>query len=138
MEVIFIIDGKEYRKVTDKNAVALLDEELTPGTHQVTVINPVTGENITYIITVGARIVENHDVNCQYNGSTTFKVRALDEDAKPVGAGEVVIFKVNDMPYEVQTDQEGYASITVNNTLEDKNISATYAGYTTINKIIVK
>lgn len=138
MEVIFIIDGKEYRKVTDKNGVALLDEELTPGTHQVTVINPVTGENITYTITVGARIVENHDVNCQYNGSTTFKVRALDEDAKPVGAGEVVIFKVNDMPYEVQTDQEGYASITVNNTLEDKNISATYAGYTTTNKIIVK
>lgn len=136
-EVIFIIDGKEYRKVTDEKGIAVLDDELSPGIHQVTIINPVTGENITYTINVGARIIENHDVESPYNGSTIFKVRLVDENANPVSAGERVIFKVDDIPYEVKSDENGYASIMINNTVEDKNITATYAGYTTTNKITV-
>ena len=106
--------------------------------HTVTIINEETGEQVTYEIEVKASIIENHDLECNENDNATFKVKVIDENGNPVNAGETVIFKINNKPYEDKTDENGYASIEIKEKTGTYNITATYNNYTTTNKLTVK
>ena len=136
-KVKFIIDGKEYEKTTDDNGIALLDT-LSVGKHTITIINEETGEEVTYEIEVKGPIVENHDLECNENDNATFKVRIINDDGTPVNSGEIVVFKINDKPYEAKTDENGYASIEIKEKTGTYNITTSYNNYTVTNKLTVK
>ena len=73
-----------------------------------------------------------------YYDGTAFRVRALDDNGNPVGAGETVIITVGSKAYEVKTDANGYASLVIKELPKTYTVTATYKGVTTENKVQVK
>ena len=67
-----------------------------------------------------------------------YTVRAIGDDGKPVGKGEVVGFKVNGVEYLGITDSKGYAKLKINLDPKKYTITAQYRAYKVSNKIKVK
>jgi hypothetical protein len=108
------------------------------GTYTVTVKNPVTGQEVERTVTIVSRIIENKDVSLEFADGTRYVVRAIGDDGKPVGAGEVVGFHVNGVDYNGITDSKGYARLTINLNPKKYTITAQYAKYKVSNKVSVK
>ena len=138
-EVKIIVDGKEYNVKTDVKGTARLEEtRLAIGKHNVTLVNPVTGQQVDESVNIVKRIVENNDVTCDFNDGTQYVVRAISDDGTPVGAGEVIGFHVNGVDYNGITDKNGYARLTINLNPKTYTITAQYRGYKVSNKVTVK
>jgi hypothetical protein len=83
-------------------------------------------------------LFENKDVSLEFADGTQYVVRAIGDDSKPVGAGEVVGFHVNGVDYNGITDKDGYARLTINLNPKTYTITAQYAKYKVSNKVSVK
>ncbi|WP_405309934.1 hypothetical protein [Methanobrevibacter sp.] len=75
--IVFKVDGKDTMVKTDVNGVAILNSELTLGTHAITSINTITDESMTNKVVVVKDVnsiinVETKDIN--YNQKATIKV----------------------------------------------------------------
>jgi hypothetical protein len=116
----------------------LTTSHLPVGTYTVTVKNPVTGQEVNRTVTIVSRIIENKDITLEFNDGTKYVVRAIGDDGKPVGAGEVVGFRVNGVDYNGITDKDGYARLTINLNPKTYTITAQYAKYKVSNKVVVK
>lgn len=108
------------------------------GTYTVTVKNPVTGQEVERTVTIVSCIIENKDVSLEFADGTRYVVRAIGDDGKPVGAGEVVGFHVNGVDYNGITDSKGYARLTINLNPKKYTITAKYVKYKVSNKVSVK
>jgi predicted nucleic acid-binding Zn-ribbon protein len=138
-DVKIVVDGKEYTVKTDEKGVArLTDARLAVGTHNVTLINPVTGQKVDENVTIVERIIGNKDLSLDYYDGTKYVVRAIGDDGKPVGAGEVVGFHVNGVDYNGITDKDGYARLLIELNPKSYTITAQYRAYKVSNKITVK
>lgn len=137
-KVMFIINGTTYSVNTDDKGVAYLNEsKLTVGTYNVTVINPVTGQNATYNVTIVTRLIENADVVMYYEDGSNYTVRAIGDDGKPVGERESVLITVNGVEYSCLTDENGYASLEIHLKPNTYSITAEYKNITVENEIFV-
>jgi hypothetical protein len=136
--VDIIIDGYRYVFKTDENGLLFLDLNLKPGKHLLTAINPLTGQYIENNIEILPSICENGDVVMYFNNGQSYKVRIIGDDGKPVGAGEVVTFKINGKSYNVNTNRDGYATFKIKLNPKSYVIVASYKGYSVSNKITVK
>ena len=138
-DVKIVVDGKEYTVKTDEKGVArLTDARLSLGKHDVTLINPVTGQQVTETVTIVERLIGNKDVTLDFFDGTNYVVRAIGDDGKPVGAGEVVGFRVNGVDYNGITDKDGYARLKIELNPKSYTITAQYRAYKVSNKIKVK
>ncbi|MBQ7928727.1 MAG: hypothetical protein IJ287_08325 [Methanobrevibacter sp.] len=138
VEVIFIVNGNEYMAKTNQFGIAKLNEGFAPGTFEITIINPQTGENITNVMTIVERIVENKNIQMDYNDGSCYKVKVYADNGNPVCAGEVVTFKAAGITYLVKTDKDSYASLKLNLIPKTYTITAEYRGSKVSNKIVVK
>lgn len=137
--IVFTINGKQYNATTDSNGVAkLTGSKLDVGEYNVTVTNPLTGENKTAKITIVARLLENNDLTKDYLSSKQFTVLAIGDDGNPVGAGEVVTLVTHGVTYKQKTDKTGHATLLIRLVPGNYPITATYKGYTVKNNIKVK
>ena len=138
--ITLTVDGVKITKTTDANGtITLTNKEVSAiGTHTVSISNPVTNETVNAVINIVSRIAENSDVKMYYYDGTAFRVRALDDNGNPVGAGETVIITVGSKAYEVKTDANGYASLVIKELPKTYAVTATYKGVTTENKVQVK
>ncbi|WP_458405407.1 beta strand repeat-containing protein [Methanobrevibacter sp.] len=136
--VQFIVNGKTYNVKTDSQGIAYLDADLAIGKYDVTIINPVTGANETATTTIVKRLIENKDITLDFDDGTCYVVRAIGDDGQPVGAGEVVGFRVNGVDYIGITDSKGYAKLRINLNPTKYTITAQYSAYKVNNKIVVK
>jgi uncharacterized protein YwbE len=137
--VTFKVNGKEYKVKTDGQGIAYLStSHLDVGTYDVTMTNPATGETITKKTTIVKRIVDNKDMTMEFMDGSKYVVRAIGDDGQPVGAGEVVGFRVNKVEYNGITDSKGYARLTIELNPTKYTITAQYAAYKVSNKITVK
>ena len=137
--IVFTINGKQYNATTDSNGVAkLTGSKLDVGEYNVTVTNPLTGENKTAKITIVARLLENKDLTKDYMSSKQFTVLAIGDDGNPVGAGEVVTLVTHGVTYKQKTDNTGHATLLIRLVPGNYPITATYKGYTVKNNIKVK
>ena len=138
--ITLTVDGVKITKTTDANGtITLTNKEVSAiGTHTVSISNPVTNETVNAVINIVSRIAENSDVKMYYYDGTAFRVRALDDNGNPVGAGETVIITVGSKAYEVKTDANGYASLVIKELPKTYTVTATYKGVTTENKVQVK
>jgi hypothetical protein len=82
--------------------------------------------------------MNNKDVSNYYGAKTNYKVRIYGNDAKPVGAGKVVTFKVNGKTYKIKTNKNGYATLAVKLPAKKYTVTASYNGFKVSNKITVK
>ena len=123
---------------TDSQGIAYLAPKLDVGKYDVTIINPVTGKQATATTTIVKRIVENKDLTMDFDTGKYFVVRAIGDDGKPVGSGEVVAFSVHGINYVGITDSKGYAKLLINLNPKKYTITSQYRAYKVSNKLIVK
>ena len=136
--VMFNIAGKSYNYTTLPNGVVKLNINLNSGKYEIIAINPVTSENKTNFIYIYSRLMENNDVINYYGAKSTYKVRINGDDGNPVGEGVIVTFKVYGKTYDVKTDKQGYASVSLKLKPNQYIITAQCNGSEVFNKITVK
>ena len=138
-EVQFIVDGKTYTVKTDDQGIAYLtNANLAVGSHDVTAVNPVTGERRDAKVTIVKRLLENKDITMDFVDGTSYIVKAIGDDGKPVGAGEFVDIFVNGIHYSSRTDANGYAKLKINLNPGKYTITAEYKNTKVSNKLVVK
>ncbi len=135
-KVAIIVDGIKNEAVAD-NGIASIS--LNPGTHEVTVINTVTGEVKNQTVNVISKILNNNDLTMYYGAGKYYKVKILDYDGKIAKNAEVT-FKINGKTYSKFTNSKGYASIKIGTTFAPKTytITTVYKDNEVSNKITVK
>ena len=136
-EVTVIIGNESYNLKTDANGVIDFNVLLVPGTYELTVINPYTGEFKTQTIKVVKRITNNSSLTIYYGSTTPYKVRVYDDNGN-VAKGVNMTFKINNKIYMQTTDFSGYASLIISLEANNYMIEASYKGYNVSNKVVVK
>jgi hypothetical protein len=104
--------------------------------HNITLYNPLTEEEETYIINIVERLQENNDIVMDFFDGTFYSVRAYGDDANPV-SGVTVTITVNGVSYDVVTNQEGYALLKIRLNPKTYTITAEWKDCKT-NKVIVR
>jgi hypothetical protein len=138
-EVQFIVNGKTYTVKTDSQGIAYLDtSKLAVGKYDVTIINPVTGEQTNRTTTIVKRLLENKDITMDFRDGTYYTVLAIGDDGKPVGEGEFVDIYVNTIHYSCRTDKDGYARLQINLNPKTYTVTAEYKLTKVSNKLVVK
>ncbi len=137
-KVTFTISGKSYTLTTLPNGIARININFNVGTYVISVANPVTGQKISNKIIIYKKIMGNKDINAYYGAKPYYKVRIYDDNAKPVGAGKVVKFKVAGKTYTKKTDKNGYAKLAINLKAKKYTITAAHGGVKVSNKITIK
>lgn len=125
-EVTFKVGSKTYTVVTYENGVAKLNKKLAVGKYTVISTNPVTGESSTNSLTIVNRLIKNKDITMDFLDGTKFKVQAIGDDGKPVGAGQIVKIKVHGVTYKCKTDKNGWAYRSIGLVPKTYTITATY------------
>ncbi len=136
--VMFNIAGKNYYYNTTPIGIVRLNINLSPGVYSIIAYNPQTTQQIKTFLTIYNKLMENKNLNNYFGTASTYGVRAYGNDGKPVGEGNLVIFKVNGKTYKVKTDQNGYAKITLMLKPKQYVVTAEFNGTKVSNKIIVK
>ena len=138
-DVQFVIDGKTYTVKTDSEGIAYLtDSHLAVGTYNVTVINPVTGQQVTNTLTIIKRIVDNDDLTMDFVDGHYYVVKVIGDDGNPVCEGEFVSITVNGVSYPCKTDKDGCARLKINLNPAKYTITAEYKNFIVSNKLVVK
>ena len=100
------------------------------------------GQKITLNVVINVdkikRIIGNKNIVEDYKGKTTFKVRVIGDNLKPVGKNVIIVMKISGKSYNVKTDANGYASKTFSLTPGKYSVTVTYKGYSVKNTITVK
>ena len=96
-------------------------------------------EETVTTIEVVSRFSGNSNVNMYYGDSSSFKVRVYGDDGNPVEANEIVTIKLNKVSYNVKTNSNGYAVLSIPNSVKPGTytLTATYAGQSITNKVKV-
>ena len=136
------LDSKSYIGEIDNNEgiLHLTLSELTIGEHTLVLMNPETLEERTTTIEVVSRFSGNSNVDMFYADDSSFKVLVYDNYGNPVSAGQIVTMQLNKATYNVATNSNGYAILTLPNTVTvgSYTLTATYAGQTIKNTVKVK
>ena len=136
--VIFTVEGRQYLLLTNSYGVARLNANLTVGNHIINIFNPLTDENINLTSKIVKRIDENRDLSMMYMDGSVYSVRVYGDNGNAVGFGETVKFKINNQIFNVKTDSDGYAILSLPLKSGVYTISAEYKDSTVSNKITVK
>lgn len=82
------------------------------GTENYTLVNPYTHEQLVKELTILPRISENKDLTVDYSDLIRYTVRVANKNGKFV-ENQIVKFNVGNNNYNVNTDQNGYATLKV-------------------------
>ena len=137
-QIIFKINGVEYKRTTDSEGVARMAINLVPGNYTVESIYPVTGASKNNTITVLPRIVENYDLEKYYKNNSQYIIKVLDDQGNPAKANETVTFNINGVFYNRTTNETGYVKLNINLQAGNYIITADYKGYRVSNEIKIK
>ena len=136
-QVRFNINGVFYDRTTNNQGIAHLNINLNPGTYVLTATNPTNGEMQSVTITVLSSIVENYDLTKYYKNDSQYRIRLLDAQGNPVGAGVSVQFNINGVFYTRTSDANGYVKMNINLNPGTYVITANYNGLMASNTIKV-
>lgn len=137
-EVLFVIEGNDYNVLTNEYGFARVTG-LSTGTHQVTCVNPATGESVVKKATIMPRIVGNKSVSMFYTESKTYNVRVFADNGNPAAAGETVMVKIDGVNAAYKTDASGYIKVNLASlTVKNHKIVVTYRGVKSTGTIKVK
>lgn len=88
-------------------------------------------------IKVLTTIVENYDLTKYYKNDSQYRVRLLDGQGNPVGAGVSIEFNINGVFYTRTSDAQGYVKMNINLNPGTYIITANYNGLMASNTIKV-
>ena len=136
-KVNVLVNGEQQVLTTDSNGNIVYTVDLNPGTYQITITNPLTGEVKSQTIDVVARITGNKAITMYYGAGSYYKVRVYDDNGN-IAEGVKVKFTIGGKSYTRTTDSSGYASFKIGLQAGTYAITATYNGYNVSNKVVVK
>ncbi len=130
------INGVFYNRLTNENGTARLNINLNPGEYILTAIDPLTGLQMSYNITV-LSILEADDLEMKYKDGSTFNVTVFDGQGNPL-AGVSVTFNINGVFYNRTTDSAGIARLNINLMAGEYIITSEYDNLKISNTITIK
>lgn len=110
--VTFNINGVFYTRETDSNGIAKLNINLRPGNYILTAIDPETGLDIGFDITVLPTIIAKNLTKTFLNASQ-FNARFVKGNGDSL-ANVNVTFNINGVFYTRQTNNDGLATLDIN------------------------
>ena len=133
--VTFNINGVFYTRQTNDDGIACLNINLNPGEYIITVIDPLTGLQMSYNITV-LPVLYGMDVISYYDGTYDYLVKLVDGkgDALP---NQIITFNINGLIYNSTTDAEGEARLFVNLMPGRYIVTAKYLSSEISNNIVI-
>lgn len=139
IDVAFIVNGKEYRAVTDKDGIAQLKASHLPiGVYDIKSINLLTGEESTRKLSIVKRLSDNKDVTADFASGKYFTVKVWGDDGKPAPQGEFVSMSIGKDHYVCKIDSNGIARLKITFNPKTYKVITEYKGYKVTNKIVVK
>ena len=105
------INGKTYNRKTNANGIAYFAINLKPGTYKVTSTDPITGYQLTNTFKILSTI-KTADVSKVYTDGKNFYAKFFKNDGNPL-AGKSVKFNLNGNNYQVTTNQNGVAHVSL-------------------------
>ena len=130
------INGVFYTRLTNENGTAKLNINLPQGEYILTAIDPLTGLQMSYNITV-LPTLNAADLEMTYKDSSTFNVTVLDSQGNPL-ADAVVTFNINGEYYNRTSDSSGIARLNINLIAGEYIITSEYDGLKISNTITLK
>ena len=127
-DVTFIVDGKKVTKKTDANGVAKLTKAEIGAEgvqHNVTVVNPVTGETVSYNVSLSKSNTVKPVVKQKIVLKAVKKTIKIKKSAKKLVVkatlkingkkvkGKVIKFKFKGKTYKAKTNKKGVAKVTI-------------------------
>ena len=140
-QVSIVINGKTYNANTDSSG-SIIMPAIARGTYSTSI--SFAGDNEYYDskntakVTVMPVISENKNYAVYYGNTVKYSVRIKDVNGKYAGAGKVVTIKVNGKTYNVKTNQNGYATLSLKLKVGTYTITSEYNGDKVSNKITIK
>ena len=130
------INGVFYNRTTNENGTAKLNINLLPGEYILTAIDPLTGLQMSYNITV-LPTLNATDLEMKYKDGSTFNVSVLDGKENPL-AEVGVTFNINGVFYTRYTDSKGIAKLNINLMAGEYIITSEYDEMKIANTITIK
>ena len=130
------INGVFYNRETNENGTARLNINLIPGEYILTAIDPLTGLQMSYNITV-LPTLNATDLEMTYKDGSTFNVTVLDGQGNLL-TNVKVTFNINGVFYNKTSDSNGIAKLNINLIAGEYIITSEYDGFKIANTIIIK
>ena len=130
------INGVFYNRTTDGNGRAKLNINLNPGEYILTAIDPLTGLQMSYSITV-LPILAADDLNMTYLDGSQFAARLVDGTGR-ILSGINITFNINGVFYNRTTDENGIAKLNIRLMAGEYIITSQYESAVTSNKITIR
>ena len=136
------INGASYSRPTDKNGKASLNINLKPGQYVLTAVDPLTGLEMSYDITVlpvkksTPKIVANKKTFKTTTKTKKYSIALKDKAGKPIKNAKVTL-KVNGKKYKATTNSKGKAAFKITKLSKRGSFKATvtYNGNIKYNKV---
>ena len=133
--VTFNINGVFYTRQTNDDGIACLNINLNPGEYIITVIDPLTGLQMSYNITV-LPVLYGMDVISYYGGTYDYLVKLVDEKGNAL-PNQIITFNINGLIYNSTTDAEGEARLFVSLMPGRYIVTAKYLSSEISNNIVI-
>ena len=130
------INGVFYNRTTNENGTARLNINLPPGEYILTAIDPLTGLQMSYNITVLPTLYAN-DLKMSYKDGSIFNATVLDGQGNPL-KDAIVKFNINGIFYNRKTDSNGITMLNITLMSGKYIITSEYDGLKVSNTIIIK
>ena len=134
-DITMNINGVMYTRVTNENGIAKLNINLAPGTYILTALDPLTGLQMSYSITV-LPVLNASDMKMSYKDGSKFEASLVDGTGKPL-ANKQVTFNINGVFYTRTTDSNGIARLNINLMPGEYIITSQYGAAAISNKITI-
>ena len=133
--VTFNINGVFYTRQTNDDGIACLNINLNPGEYIITVIDPLTGLQMSYNITV-LPVLYGMDVISYYGGTYDYLVKLVDEKGNAL-PNQIITFNINGLIYNSTTDANGEARLFVSLMPGRYIVTAKYLSSEISNNIVI-
>ena len=130
------INGVFYNRTTNENGTAKLNINLEPGEYILTALDPLTGLQMSYNITVLPVLLAS-DMEMRFQDGSTFNALVLNGEGKP-RANAAVTFNINGVFYTRYTNSSGIAKLNINLMAGEYIITSEFDGMRISNTITIK
>ncbi|MBR0369646.1 MAG: hypothetical protein IJH63_02840 [Methanobrevibacter sp.] len=127
------INGVFYDRTTNASGIAKLNINLNPGEYILTAIDPITGLQMAYTITVLPTLTAE-DLNMTYLDGSQFEAKLIDGQGKAL-SGVKITFNINGVFYDRTTDANGTAKLNIRLMAGEYIITSQYGDATIANTI---
>ena len=130
------INGVFYNRTTNENGTAKLNINLEPGEYILTAIDPLTGLQMSYNITV-LPVLFAKDLEMRFQDGSTFNALVLNGQGNPL-TNAAVTFNINGVFYTRYTNSSGMAKLNINLMAGEYIITSEFDGMRISNTITIR